>query len=414
MYPVLVVIKKIIFSNKSQKCLSLLLCLFLYQCQTNKNVNKSKAIIELGSAKIEIKKLKENNFELKEEIDQFNDKGKILNLNKLNKKNFPILSSLPTINIDDGDIEVEQKTDEVFRTNDNEFIFTFNFPIKTKKKITIDNHELKLIKGLVGRHIVYLGIYKGKQIIIKKYHPDIYLDFVFVEKELQRHKKINELDKDTDCELDKMSPKLLNILKDQSGNIYVMMEYVEENIEECCSNFYKWIKSMYEKLIKLHSNNIYHTDFDLSNFKGYKLIDFEKHKKENGHFFFSGNNKSTLAVKDISGLARCLLYKYISLYSIETIKDIRDITIKYKEALGKVDKEHKDKKEDKKIKERDKRKRDKREIKEENAFIDNIKKVLDKNNVSTKHTNFLIKVSKGKITTAEKVLKELEKNNSKK
>ncbi len=78
-------------------------------------------------------------------------------------------------------------------------------------------------------------------------------------------------------------------------------------IDEIKKDHYRWIYYMFEVLNELHIHNFYHTDLSSGNIMGKKFIDFGYHPAV-GTKFFTGDQNDTLEQKDISALAKYLIF----------------------------------------------------------------------------------------------------------
>ncbi len=199
----------------------------------------------------------------------------------------------------------------------------FNKTESNKRRTTVLN-ELHISRKICSKELIINkllasnlagGIYDNKDVIIKIFgKPNNKNNKRYkakIAEELTRHIFANAVDKN-------IAPKIYLITKDEKGNIFLIMEKISFNLKLLRKDPYKWIKTIYQNLLKLHERGLYHTDPQPGNLIGYKLIDFA-YQDNGGTFFDDIENKNVdLELKDIRGFAQALFY---TIYAWDTESD---------------------------------------------------------------------------------------------
>ncbi len=188
----------------------------------------------------------------------------------------------------------------------------------------INGIELRINKLLSINNgaLVLDALYDKKNVILKifcKDENDKNLDKK-IAKEITRHLFVNSLDKS-------IGPEIYKVTKDEKNNIFVIIEKLYSNIDLLKKNHFNWIKTIYQKLEKLHERNFQHTDPSIGNIQGDKLIDFA-YIKEGGSLVYMNEDYKNLEKKDITGFAKSLFQLiYIGVNSED--KEINNLVVLY-------------------------------------------------------------------------------------
>ncbi len=191
--------------------------------------------------------------------------------------------------------------------------------------IRLQSHNSRIYSGKFNGENVIIKIFPGQKFYEKNYdsQKDKVLSFKTykeiskslyskenfirdalskIDNEIATQKKVISIDKN-------ITANIKSIFRDNEGNIWLIMDKIENDTSYLIQNQYKYIITLANKLKKLHDKGIFHTDLNDQNVIGDKIIDWDNSwSNKAGAPFFSGIRYSSEAKKDTSALCRVLFY----------------------------------------------------------------------------------------------------------